>query len=312
MRECYCIIGPTACGKTDFAINLAEKAPLEVINMDSALVYRSMDIGTAKPSGKILSKIPHHLISIIDASETYSVGNFVKDANILIEEISSRGNMPILVGGTHLYLKAIRDGLADLPPADQDIRKKLDEEAKKIGWPQLHKLLGKIDPVAASNISRNDSQRIQRALEVFFISGEPISSLHKKKGNIDRPKINSIAILPESKDWLTQRITKRLDIMIDDGLVDEVNSFRSRPDMHSNFPSMRSVGYRQFWSYLDGNLSFDEAKNKIIIASRQLAKRQMTSLRSDNKMKKIVLRDLQEKLNLIDSLSKEINRKLIL
>ena len=265
-----------------------------------------MDIGTAKPSKKILSKIPHHLIDIIDASESYSAGNFVKDVDILINKILSRGRMPILVGGTHLYLKAARDGLADLPPANKKIRENLDNEASKIGWPRLHNLLKEVDPVAASRISINDRQRIQRALEVYYISGEPISSLQKKKINKKRPNINTIAIFPKSKDWLDTRIDERLDGMINNGFIEEVQYFKGRSDMHADLPSMRSVGYRQLWSYLDGNFSLDEVRKKIAIATRNLAKRQMTSLRSDHKIFQVVFNDQNDESYCLANLAKEI------
>jgi tRNA dimethylallyltransferase len=279
--SCVCLTGPTATGKTELALEIANALPLEVVSMDSALVYRDMDIGTAKPSARIRNRVPHHLIDILDAADSYSAGRFVVDAGRELRAIAARGKTPLLVGGTHLYLRALRDGLAELPQADSAIRMRLDEEASTNGWPALHSRLFGLDPEAAARISPSDGQRIQRALEVYEITGEPLSVLQKNATPVGDVDITTIAIIPDDRELLAERIERRFDAMIAAGFVEEVEQLRSRDDLHATTPSMRSVGYRQIWSYLDGGCNWETARAKALAATRQLAKRQLTSLRSD-------------------------------
>ncbi|MGI9258821.1 MAG: tRNA (adenosine(37)-N6)-dimethylallyltransferase MiaA [Gammaproteobacteria bacterium] len=279
--SCVCLTGPTATGKTELALELASELPLEIVSMDSALVYREMDIGTAKPSATIRDQVPHYLIDILDAADSYSAGRFVDDAGRELRAIVARGKTPLLVGGTHLYLRALRDGLADLPQADSEIRMRLDEEASSNGWPALHSRLCAVDREAAARISPSDGQRIQRALEVYEITGEPLSVLQKNSAPAGDLDIATIAIIPDDRELLAERIEHRFDAMIAAGFVEEVERLRSRDDLDASTPSMRAVGYRQMWSYLDGDCDWKTARSKALAATRQLAKRQLTSLRSD-------------------------------
>lgn len=278
--RCLAITGPTACGKTDLALMMAEEFPLEIISMDSAMVYRGMDIGTAKPGPAILDGVRHHLIDIRDPEQIYSAGEFAADARALISAINQRGKLALITGGTMLYLKSLRDGIADLPERDPDIRAEIDRRAASEGWPALHAELAQVDPVAAGKIEPADRQRIQRALEVFAITGTCLTDLQRDAAapSFDVP---GIALIPSDRARLGRDIAQRFDAMLAAGLVDEVRSLRERPGLSADSTSMRSVGYRQIWSWLDGNTGWDEAVDRAVIATRQLAKRQMTWLRSD-------------------------------
>ena len=281
-QPCICITGPTACGKTELAIRLAKELPLEIISMDSAMVYRGMNIGTAKPSLNLREQIPHHLIDIIEPTEIYSAGRFVTDAREALAGIRERGHFPLLVGGTLLYLRALRDGLAELPTANAKIRKRLDEEAEEYGWAALHVRLKTVDPTAAEKISPTDRQRIQRALEVYELTGEPLTLLHKRQNRQSGMPVRALALIPENRTKLAERIEHRFDEMVAAGLTDEIKGLRARGDTRSTTPAMRAVGYRQIWSFLDGEYDWEQARAKTIAATRQLAKRQMTWLRADS------------------------------
>ncbi|MBH0310304.1 tRNA (adenosine(37)-N6)-dimethylallyltransferase MiaA [Alcaligenes faecalis] len=277
-----CLAGPTASGKSASTHILAQYWPIEVIVMDSATIYRDMDIGTAKPSAEEQAAIPHHLLDIRDPAESYSAAEFATDATRLIQEIRARGHYPVLCGGTMLYYKALREGLNDLPQADPAIRQQLDERAQEIGWPGMHEELTRIDPVTAARLAPRDSQRIQRALEIFHISGKTMSDWLKDKA---QPQEGShqyvtMSLEPEDRSWLHKRIAVRYHDMIEQGLLQEVEKLYQRPDLHPGLPSIRCVGYRQLWSYLDGEVSLDLAIEQAIAATRQLAKRQLTWLRS--------------------------------
>lgn len=276
------IMGPTASGKTAAALEIARQIPSEIISMDSALVYRGMDTGTAKPSQEELDSVPHHLIDIIDPTETYSVAQFREDALRLVEEIRRRGKLPLLVGGTMLYFKGLTSGLDDLPVANPDIRARLDEEAAQIGWPGMHARLATLDAVTAERLKPNDSQRLQRALEIIELTGKPLSELHSGQKARTLPfDIVPIALEPSDRSKLHERIALRFDQMLkDDLLIEEVLKLRSRGDLHLGLPSMRCVGYRQTWEYLDGEFDRKTLREKGIAATRQLAKRQLTWLRS--------------------------------
>ena len=287
LPPCVCITGPTACGKTDLALALAERFPLEVISMDSAMVYRGMDIGTAKPSPEILARVPHHLVDILAPTESYSAGRFAADAREAVERIRSCGRLPVLVGGTLLYLRALRDGLAALPRANPAIRRRLDREAELFGWEGLYNRLEKVDAAAASRISPKDRQRIQRALEVYELTGEPISALQSRKRLDPGMPVRAVALVPSDRGRLAERIAQRFDAMAQAGLVDEIRALRNRGDLDPAMPSMRTIGYRQVWSHLDGDCGWPEARGKAIAATRQLAKRQLTWLRSDKATRQV-------------------------
>lgn len=276
------IMGPTASGKTAAALEIAAHIPSEIISVDSALVYRGMDIGTAKPTADELASVPHHLIDILDPTDSYSVMQFRNDAIRLVADIAARGKLPLLVGGTMLYFKGLKDGLDDLPQADAVIRAELDAEEAEHGTPALHARLATIDPITAARLKPNDSQRIQRALEIFLLTGQPMSALLEKAPKSELPfDLLSLALEPSDRSVLHARIAARFDAMLKDGgLIDEVNTLRARGDLHPNLPSMRCVGYRQTWEYLDGLYGADELREKGIAATRQLAKRQLTWLRS--------------------------------
>jgi len=284
-RPCVCITGPTASGKTRLAIQLAEEFPIEIISMDSAMVYRGMDIGTAKPSKSVRKRVPHHLIDIVEPTETYSAGKFSGDARDVLEDICRRGRIPLLVGGTLLYLRSIRDGLAELPEADPQLRQRLDEEAEAVGWAALHKRLRGVDPDAAERISPTDRQRIQRALEVHELTGQSLTSLHNSQNAQAGMPVLPLALVPEDRVELAERVERRFDSMVAMGLVEEVEVLRARGDLRLTTPAMRAVGYRQVWSFLDGAYGWEEARMKAIVATRQLAKRQMTWLRSESQIK---------------------------
>ncbi len=272
-----CIAGPTGCGKTAAALAVAEVLPVEIISVDSALVYRGMDIGTAKPTPAELAAVPHHLIDILDPSESYSAAAFVADARRLAAEISARGRLPLLVGGTMLYFKALFDGLSTLPQADPALRAAIDAEAVARGWPALHAELARLDPVTAARLAPADSQRIQRALEVIRLSGQPLSSLQgERSAGVDWPLYS---LEPGDRAWLHARLGLRFEQMLQAGLIDEVKALRARGDLSLALPSMRCVGYRQAWEALDAN-DFNALTERGTAATRQLAKRQITWLRS--------------------------------
>ena len=273
------LMGATATGKTDLAVEVAKHFPVELISVDSALIYRHMNIGTAKPDAEILSETPHFLIDIIDPAENYSAWDFVQDASQLIRQITERGNIPLLVGGTMMYYHALEHGLNELPQADPAMRAKLNDEAGKIGWEAMHEKLAAIDPVSANRIKVSDSQRIQRALEVFYISGQSLSELQNRVSEGADLEVTRIILNANDRVHLHRRIEQRFEAMIDNGLIDEVADLKKRGDLNLEMPSMRCVGYRQIWQYLDGNLNKDEMIYKAVVATRQLAKRQMTWLR---------------------------------
>jgi tRNA dimethylallyltransferase len=279
--EYVCLTGPTACGKTELALALAERVPLEIVSMDSALVYRGLDIGTAKPSLSVRSAVPHHLIDILEPTEAYSAGRFARDAGALIDEIRARGRLPLLVGGTLLYLRALRDGLSPLPRANRALRAELDAEAAEHGLQSLHERLRRVDPEAAQRISASDRQRIQRALEVHALTSRPLSELQRADAERKRPGVLAIALVPESRADLAVRIERRFDAMVAAGFVAEVERLRARGDLDPELPAMRAVGYRQLWAHLDGRCDFEEARAKAIVATRQYAKRQLTWLRGE-------------------------------
>jgi tRNA dimethylallyltransferase len=276
------LMGPTASGKSALAMALAERFPVEIISVDSAQVYRGMDIGTAKPSAEERARVPHHLIDILEPVQSYSAARFVRDAEQLIGEIRGRLRLPLLVGGTMLYLRSLLHGLSDLPPADAGLRAAIEKEAKAEGWPALHARLASKDPVTAARLSPNDGQRIQRALEIIELSGEsPTTHFQQRRPpQIDGPVLK-FALGFADRAELHRRIERRLHQMMAAGLLEEVRALRDRGDLNADLPSMRSVGYRQLWRHLDGVYGLDEAVERAISASRQLAKRQLTWLRSE-------------------------------
>lgn len=280
-NKIVCLMGPTGSGKSDLSIKLAEMIPYEIISVDSVIIYRGMDIGTAKPSKDILKTVPHHLIDIRDPAEKYSAAEFRRDAIKLISEIQARNKMPLLVGGTMLYFNALQQGLSDMPSADEKIREKISSEAKTFGWPKLHERLSTIDPKAAKKIHVNDAQRIQRALEVYEITGKPISEL-QNRDLLEQalPEVINLALGSVDRTILHKRIETRFDEMLSHGLINEVCKLYDRGDLNSDMPSMRAVGYRQVWQYLSGEIDFETMRAKAITATRQLAKRQLTWLKS--------------------------------
>jgi tRNA dimethylallyltransferase len=315
--KAICLMGPTASGKTALALDIARHYPCEIISVDSALVYRGMDIGTAKPTAAELAQVPHHLIDILDPTESYSAADFRRDALRLIGEITARGHLPLLVGGTMLYFRVLRDGIAELPPANNEIRNAIAQEAGRHGWPALHAELMRVDPLTAESLHPQHSQRIQRALEVFRLTGIPLSQLHaeSKKLQHESEKVTEpirwvqLAVAPQERHVLHQRIAERFEVMLNAGFLDEVAALRQRGDLNPDLPAMRAVGYRQVWDYLshqpsDSDLAqqpshlsqlpnglapqssdlerarYAEMIEKGVAATRQLAKRQLTWLRS--------------------------------
>jgi len=280
-RRIACLLGPTASGKTAAALAFAQRQPVEIISVDSALVYRGMDIGTAKPTQEELALAPHHLIDIIDPTESYSAAQFRTDALKLVADIESRGRIPLLVGGTMLYYMALTRGLNDLPEANPEMRAELDAEAARDGWPALHARLALIDSETAARLAPNDSQRIQRALEVFMLSGRPLSAILKdpKKSQESESEFVPIALEPSDRSVLHGRIEQRFDQMLKAGLIEEVESLRARGNLTPTMPSMRCVGYRQVWEYLDRTIDYATMRDKGVFATRQLCKRQLTWLR---------------------------------
>jgi tRNA dimethylallyltransferase len=279
--RCLCLAGPTAAGKTAAALAIADALgpalAVEIVSVDSALVYRGMDIGTAKPSPAERAQVPHHLIDLLDPAQAYSAAQFVADARVLIAAIRARGRLPLLVGGTMLYFRALFDGLDEMPPADPAVRAALDAEAAERGWPALHAELARVDPPTAARLAPNDAQRIQRALEVWRLTGRPLASFHHARPPAAE-RAPLLALEPRDRAWLHARIAARFAAMLDAGLVDEVRGLRARGDLHAGLPSMRCVGYRQAWEALDHD-ALDTLPARGIAATRQLAKRQLTWLR---------------------------------
>ncbi|MCQ8104550.1 tRNA (adenosine(37)-N6)-dimethylallyltransferase MiaA [Methylomonas sp. SURF-2] len=276
------LMGPTASGKTTLSVAMAQALNAEIISVDSALVYRDMDIGTAKPTLAERGGVPHHLIDILDPRESFSTGQFRSRALQLMEEITRRGKLPLLVGGTMLYFNALTQGLADLPEADHDIRQRLDRDLLELGKEALHARLAQIDPQAAARIHVNDPQRIQRALEVFEISGRPLSYFFGADPQSEQPfAYQKLIVAPQHRHALHANIAARFDAMLEQGFLDEVRALRARSDLHEGLPAIRCVGYRQAWSYLNGEYDFETMREKAVIATRQLAKRQFTWLRKE-------------------------------
>lgn len=282
LPPCVFLMGPTASGKTGLAVDLCAHFPFDIISVDSALVYRGMDIGTAKPDPATLQQAPHCLIDIRDPAQSYSVADFRDDALDAMKSITAAGRVPLLVGGTMLYFRALEHGLSELPAADSALRKKLEQQAADIGWPAMHQLLQQQDPTAAARIHPNDPQRIQRALEVISLSGRPLSELQaNSSGDALAYRIHKIIISPTERSVLHQRIEQRFEQMIKHGFLDEMKDLHGRSDLHADLPSMRAVGYRQAWSYLEGDCDSQEMRDRSIAATRQLAKRQLTWLRKE-------------------------------
>lgn len=278
------LTGPTGAGKTDWAIHLAESAPVEIVSVDSALVYRGLDVGTAKPPPDVRARLAHHLIDICDPAESYSAGRFVSDALECIGRIHACGRVPLLVGGTMLYLRALLDGLASLPAALPELRRELDARAARAGWPALHAELARLDPTAAARIAPNDAQRIQRALEVCEATGQPISELQRATVSpLASFDVRYWMLNPPDRAVLHQRLARRLEAMMAGGFLDEVRRLRERGDLTAEHSSMRSVGYRQLWAHLDGHYDLDEAGRRALAATRQLAKRQLTWMRAESR-----------------------------
>jgi tRNA dimethylallyltransferase len=288
------IMGPTGAGKTDLALRLADRYPIEIISVDSAMVYRGLDVGTGKPARDVLARHPHHLVDILDPAESYSAGQFLRDVRTVIEQIKARRRLPVLVGGTMLYFRALRRGLAALPSADPVVRLQIDAQAREIGWPAMHAELAGIDARSAARIQPNDAQRIQRALEVFRISGRTLSDFHAESQQPD-PNLAfcTFAWVPGDRKRLYESIHTRFHEMLTAGLLDEVRRLHARNDLNPALPSIRSVGYRQLWDYLDGSASIEEATERAIIATRHLARRQLIWLRGD------------EGISVIDSLEQD-------
>jgi tRNA dimethylallyltransferase len=274
------LMGPTACGKTALAIELAERIGGEIVSVDSAQIYRHMDIGTAKPEPELRARVPHHLIDIIEPHESYSAARFRDDALTHMREVTERRRVPLLAGGTMLYFKALTEGLNDLPEADPTVRLVIDTMADERGWPALHQELARVDPQAAERIKPNDAQRIQRALEIFYITGKSMSALLKKPKYVYLPyRMITLALIPSDRQWLHERIAERFELMLELGIIGELRKLRSQYALEASMPSMRCVGYRQVWDYLDGAFGLTALREKAIAATRQLAKRQLTWLR---------------------------------
>ena len=302
-----CLMGPTASGKTELALKLTEAFPLDLISVDSALVYRGMDIGTAKPAVETLQQVPHRLIDIRDPEESYSAGEFVRDARAEIDASHERGRIPLLVGGTMMYFRSLTEGIADLPEADTKIRAAIDAEAEASGWPALHAQLADLDERAAAKINPNDSQRIQRALEVYRVSGKSLSEWQAGTATTYRAdSFLKVAMVTESRSVLHDRIALRLQSMMENGFVEEVETLMARPGLTASHPSMRAVGYRQLWSCLEGKDTLEAAKQKALAATRQLAKRQLTWIRSERQV--TVVEPLAK--DVLDTISGLLRRRL--
>ena len=282
MPKAIFLMGPTGSGKTDLAVELYKRFPVEIISVDSALVYKGMDIGTAKPDASTLQQAPHRLIDFLDPSQAYSAADFRADALQAMAEISARGKIPLLVGGTMLYFRALEYGLSELPKADPAIRAKLDAEAAEHGWLSLHQRLQQLDPVAAQRIHPNDPQRLQRALEVYELTGKSLTELQQAAWHDACPyALLKIALIPQDRAWLHQRLALRFEQMLAQGLIAEVQQLFQRGDLDTHLPAVRAVGYRQVWDYLNGKMDYTQMRDRAIVATRQLAKRQMTWLRSE-------------------------------
>lgn len=276
-----CLMGPTASGKTELAMALADKLPCELISVDSALVYKGLDIGSAKPDAKTLAQYPHHLVDIRDPLQAYSAADFREDALALMADITARGKIPLLVGGTMLYFKVLLEGMSELPAADSKVRAEIEQLANTHGWPYVHQELAKVDPQTAQRLNPNDPQRVQRALEVYRLSGKPLSQWHSEQTRAQLPyNIVQFAMAPSQRSTLHQRIEKRFKLMLQLGFLNEVEGLMQRDELHLDLPAIRAVGYRQAWLHLQGEMDYDTMVDKGIIATRQLAKRQFTWLRS--------------------------------
>ena len=276
------LMGPTASGKTDLAMAISDRLPVELISVDSALVYRGLDIGSAKPTPEELARYPHRLIDICDPAESYSAGRFREDALAAMEEISGRGKIPLLVGGTMLYFKALLQGMAEMPEADPQFRAEIEARAAREGWPALHAELQQVDPALAAELHPNHSVRIERALEVYHLTGKTMTQLRAEQEQtspVSHFDVQQLAIVPEDRSILHRRIAERFERMLENGFIDEVKALRARGDLHKDLPAIRAVGYRQVWEYLDGDTNYDEMVAAGIAATRQLAKRQLTWLR---------------------------------
>jgi tRNA dimethylallyltransferase len=283
-RPIAVLTGPTGAGKTDFALRLAQEFPIEIVSVDSAQVYRGLDIGAAKPSAEVRAQVPHHLIDLVDPSTNYSAGQFVRDAADAIAQIEARDRVPLLVGGTMLYLRALIGGLASLPQGSATVRAAIDADATRLGWPALHARLAAVDARAAARIHPNDAQRIQRALEVYTVTGEPISALQSRTASpLDRRFIG-VALIPQDRARLHAALAQRFGDMMSAGFLDEVRRLHARGDLSDAHSAIRAVGYRQLWAHLEGSYPLDVAVPRAIAATRQLAKRQMTWLRSMSNM----------------------------
>lgn len=302
------LMGPTASGKTDLAMALADRLPVELISVDSALVYRGLDIGSAKPSASELARYPHHLIDICDPGESYSAGRFRSDALAAMADIVAAGKIPLLVGGTMLYFRALLEGMAPLPEADPAIRAELEVRAEHEGWPALHAELAQVDPELASQLHPNHSVRIERGLEVFRLTGVPLSQLRREqtRGSVSEGfDVTQLALLPRDRALLHQRIALRFRRMLEQGFVDEVQRLRARGDLHQDLPAIRAVGYRQVWQYLEGQLSYDAMVEAGIAATRQLAKRQLTWLRRWPDLAGIFTQDVEGRVRKNDEILAE-------
>jgi tRNA dimethylallyltransferase len=284
-RPVALIMGPTGAGKTDLALRLAEQLPVDIVSVDSAMVYRGMDIGTGKPSPDVLRRFPHRLVDILDPAESYSAGQFVRDARVAIDESHAKGRLPLLVGGTMLYFRALRRGLAELPTGNAEVRADIDREAALRGWPALHAELARIDPMAAGRINPGDGQRIQRAIEVYRLTGRTLTQLHAATAAPDPAlAFAAYAWVPGDREKLYAAIAARFDAMMSAGFLTEVEGLHHRCDLHARLPSIRSVGYRQLWEYLDGVASLPQAQHDAIIATRHLARRQLVWLRAEHEI----------------------------
>lgn len=299
------LLGPTASGKSDLAMKLTSHLPVELVSVDSALVYRDMNIGTAKPDAEILRQYPHHLVDIRNPDEVYSAADFRSEVLTLMSAISERGNIPLLVGGTMLYFKVLIEGIASMPAADSAIREKIVREAKTGGWQKVHQRLAEVDPESAARIHPNDPQRLQRALEIWELTGESMTQLHKKQQDlVSLPfSVCQLAIIPSDRADLHRIIAARFEQMIKDGFVEEVEHLREKYDLNAELPSIKSVGYRQVWQYLEGEVDRKAMQERAIIATRQLAKRQFTWLRGWSNLKEIPFPEVNEALKIIQSSS---------
>ena len=299
------LLGPTASGKSDLAMKLTSHLPVELVSVDSALVYRDMNIGTAKPDAEILRQYPHHLVDIRNPDEVYSAADFRSEVLTLMSAISERGNIPLLVGGTMLYFKVLIEGIASMPAADSAIREKIVREAETGGWQKVHQRLAEVDPESAARIHPNDPQRLQRALEIWELTGESMTQLHKKQQNlVSLPfSVCQLAIIPSDRADLHRIIAARFEQMIKDGFIEEVEHLREKYDLNAELPSIKSVGYRQVWQYLEGEVDRKAMQERAIIATRQLAKRQFTWLRGWSKLQEIPFPEVNEALKIIQASS---------